>query len=141
MWSKSAFIASDLVLNLRALSDSIVAITLGIHGQNLFLDLLAHAGLVLFQKLRFELPIPVTGYGDVHIAEAGAQSLAAVPGNGFLEQVLNVVHAANAACLQQFPYLGAALVFFRTAIPFGHKLEKKCRVPSSSGTIKKIAVG
>jgi hypothetical protein len=38
----------------------------------------------------------------------------------FLKQALDVVHAAHATCLQQFPNLGAALDFFRTAISLCH---------------------
>ena len=98
-----------------------------IHGQDLLFDILTDAGLVLFQKLRFKLPFPVTENRNLDIAETGPQIFAAVAvpavvrsfvlvvvfavakiliqfglqtilhefGNGFLEQVLDVVHAAD----------------------------------------------
>ena len=48
---------------------------LGIHGQNLFLDVLTDALLVLFQKLRLELSLAIPGDRYVHLAEARAQRL------------------------------------------------------------------
>ena len=52
--------------------------TLGIHRQKFFLDVLADAGLVLFEHLGLKFPFPVTGDRNFHITEAGAQGLAAV---------------------------------------------------------------
>lgn len=44
-------------------------------GQDLFFYILAYADLVLLQQLRLELPLAVSGNGDVHLPEAGTQSL------------------------------------------------------------------
>ena len=52
--------------------------TLGIHGQDLLLDILAHAGLVLFQQLRLKFALTVPGDGHAHFSETGAQCFAAV---------------------------------------------------------------
>jgi hypothetical protein len=35
---------------------------------------------------------------------------------GLFEQILDVAHAADVTCLQQFPDLSAALIFFRGSI-------------------------
>ena len=52
---------------------------LGIHRQDLFLNILADAGLVLFQHLRLKLAFPVPRHGYFYIAKARAKRLAAVP--------------------------------------------------------------
>ena len=125
---------------------------LGIHGQDLFFNVLTDAGLVLLQNLRLKFALAIPRYGYLNVTEAGAQIFAAVPvaavvgllvfvvvlavsqlviqlriktvlhklGNGFLEQILDVVHAADAAHLQQLTDLGSALVFFRRAILSRH---------------------
>ena len=51
---------------------------LGVHGQDLFLDVLTAADLVLFQELWIKLPLSVPRNRHLHIAEAGAQRFAAV---------------------------------------------------------------
>ena len=51
---------------------------LGVHGQNLFLNILADAGLVLLQDLGLKFFFPITRYGHFHIAKAGPQCFAAV---------------------------------------------------------------
>lgn len=53
--------------------------SLGIHRQDLSLDVLADAGLVLFQHLRPNLGFPIPGRGYFYIAEACAQPFTAVP--------------------------------------------------------------
>ena len=50
----------------------------GVHGQDLLLDVLTDAGLILLQELRLKLPLSVPRDRYLHIAEAGAQGLAAV---------------------------------------------------------------
>ena len=50
----------------------------GVHGQDLLLDVLTDAGLILLQELRLKLPLSVPRDRHLHIAEAGAQGLAAV---------------------------------------------------------------
>ena len=52
---------------------------LGVHGQNLFFDVLTDAGLVFPQHLRLKLPLSVPQNRHLHIAKAGAQRFAAVP--------------------------------------------------------------
>ena len=47
-----------------------------IHGQDLFLDILTDAGLVLVQKLRFKFTLPVTGNRNLDFAETGPQIFA-----------------------------------------------------------------
>ena len=51
---------------------------LGVHGQNLFLNILTDAGLVLLQDPGLEFAFPITRYGHLHIAKAGPQCFAAV---------------------------------------------------------------
>ena len=46
---------------------------LGVHGQNLFLNILTDAGLVLLQDPGLEFAFPITRYGHLHIAKAGPQ--------------------------------------------------------------------
>jgi len=43
----------------------------GVHGQDLFLNVLADAGLVLFQHLRFKFTLPVPGNSNLNIPKAG----------------------------------------------------------------------
>ena len=103
-----------------------------IHGQNLFLDILADAGLMFFNQLRLEFSFSVSGNIYFYISETGSQRFLAVTipavirlfvpivilalskflikfciesgfhkfGNGFLEQILDILHAAHIACLQ-----------------------------------------
>ena len=52
---------------------------LGVHGQDLLLDVLTDAGLVFLQHMRLEFPLTIPGHGYLHITEAGAQRFAAVP--------------------------------------------------------------
>ena len=123
-----------------------------IHGQDLLLDILTDAGLVLFQQLRFKFTLPVTGNRNLDIAETCPQIFAAVTvpaavcslvfvvvfavtkiliqfslqtvlhefGNGFLEQILDVVRAIDVRHLQQFTDLCSAGFFFRASILSGH---------------------
>ena len=52
---------------------------LGVHGQDLLLNVLTDAGLVFPQHLRLKFPLTIPGHGYLHITEAGAQRFAAVP--------------------------------------------------------------
>ena len=52
---------------------------LGVHGQDLLLDVLTDAGLVFPQHLRLKFALTIPGHGYLRIAEAGAQRFAAVP--------------------------------------------------------------
>ena len=52
---------------------------LGVHGQDLLLDVLTDAGLVFLQHMRLKFPLTIPGHGYLHITEAGAQRFAAVP--------------------------------------------------------------
>ena len=49
-----------------------------IHRQDLFLDVLTDAGLVLLQELRLKFSLAVSGNGHFHISKTGAQRLTAV---------------------------------------------------------------
>ena len=116
---------ADMFLDIRGCH------ALGIHGQDLFLNILADAGLVLFQKLWVEFSLSVSGYRHLYIAEAGTQRFAAVTvtavvrvlilvvilrvaklivqfgvqtvlhkfSDGFLEEILDIFHAADSAAL------------------------------------------
>src|SRR5699024_4616491 len=127
---------------------------LGVHGQDLLLNVLADAGLALFQHLRLKLPFPVPGNRDLHVSKACPERLAAMTipavvcslvlvvisavaqiliqlclqtvlhefGNGLLEQVLDVIHAADVCHLQKFSDLLSTGVFFRGAVLSGHML-------------------
>src|SRR5699024_4231027 len=127
---------------------------LGVHGQDLFLNVLADAGLTLFQHLRLKLPFPVPGNRDLHVSKACPERLAAMTipavvcslvlvvisavaqiliqlclqtvlhefGNGLLEQVLDVIHAADVCHLQKFSDLLSTGVFFLGAVLSGHML-------------------
>ena len=53
--------------------------TLGVHGQDFLLNVLADAGLVLFQHLGLKFSLPVPRNRHIHFAKAGTQPLAAVP--------------------------------------------------------------
>ena len=120
--------------------------------EDLFLNVLADAGLTLFQHLRLKLSFPVPGYRDFHVSKAGPKRLAAMTipavvcslvlvvisavaqiliqfcfqtvlhefGNGFLEQILDVIHAADVCHLQKFTDLLSTGIFFRAAFLSGH---------------------
>lgn len=51
---------------------------LGVHGQNLLLNVLANAGLILFQHLGLKLTLSVSGNRHLHIPKADAQRFAIV---------------------------------------------------------------
>ena len=51
---------------------------LGVHGQDLFLYVLADTGLILFQHLGLKFSLPVPGNRHIHFAKAGTQPFAAV---------------------------------------------------------------
>ena len=51
---------------------------LGVHRQDFFLNVLADAGLILFQHLGLKFPLPVPGNRHFHIPKTGAKPLAAV---------------------------------------------------------------
>ena len=51
---------------------------LGVHRQDLFLNVLTDTGLVLLQDLGLKFAFPITRYGHFHIAKAGPQCFAAV---------------------------------------------------------------
>ena len=76
--------------------------TLSIHRQNLFLNVLTDAGLVLFQHLRFKFALPVTGNRHIHIAKAGMQRLAAVTVTAVICVLVFVVIFAVAQFFIQF---------------------------------------
>lgn len=48
---------------------------LGVHGQDFLINVLADAGLVLLQHLRFKFTLAVSGNRHLHVAETGTQSL------------------------------------------------------------------
>ena len=75
---------------------------LGIHRQNLFLDVLTDAGLVLFQHLRLKLAFPVPGYGYFYIAKARTQRLTAVSIAAVIRVLIFVVILAAAQFVIQF---------------------------------------
>ena len=50
----------------------------GVHGQNLFFNVLTDAGLILLEQLRLKLSLPIPRGADFHVSEAGFQLLAAV---------------------------------------------------------------
>ena len=52
--------------------------TLGVHGQDFLLNVLADTGLVLFQHLGFKFPLSVSGNRHIHFAKAGTQPFATV---------------------------------------------------------------
>ena len=125
---------------------------LGVHGQDLFFNVLADAGLTLFQHLGFKFPFPVPGNRDFHVSKAGPKRLAAMTipavvcslvlvvifavaqvliqfclqivlhefSNGLLEQVLDVIHAADVCHLQKFTDFLSTGIFFRGAVPSSH---------------------
>ena len=74
---------------------------LGVHGQDLFLDVLADAGLVLFQYLRLKLAFTVSGYRYFYIPKAGAQCLAAVAVAAVIRGLVAVVVPAVAQFIVQ----------------------------------------
>ena len=132
--------------------------SLGVHGQDLLLYVLADAGLVLLQHLGLKFAFPVAGNGHFHISEAGAQRLAAVAvaavvrglvpvvvsavaqfilqlrlqavlhelRDGLLEQILDVVHAADVCHLQQLPDLLPSRLFFRGTVLSAHVFYLLC---------------
>ena len=51
---------------------------LGVHGQDLFLNVLANTGLVFLQHLGLKFAFPVARHGHLNITEAGSQRLTAV---------------------------------------------------------------
>ena len=75
---------------------------LGIHGQYLFLDVLADAGLVLFQHLRLKLAFPVPGHGYFHIAKARPQRLTAMSISAVIRVLIFIVILAVAQLVIQF---------------------------------------
>ena len=50
----------------------------GIHGENLFLNVLAYTGLIFLEYLRLEFTLAVTRNRYLHIAVAGSKRFAAV---------------------------------------------------------------
>ena len=74
----------------------------GVHGQDLLLDVLTDAGLVLFQKLRFKFTFPVTGNRNLDIAETGPQIFAAVAVPTVVRSLVFVVVFAVTKILIQF---------------------------------------
>ena len=51
---------------------------LSVHGQDLFLNVLANTGLVFLQHLRLKFAFPVSRHRYLYITEAGSQRLTAV---------------------------------------------------------------
>ena len=120
----------------------------GIHRKDLFLDVLADAGLVFLQELRLEFSLAVAGDRNLHVSEAGAQRFAAVSVSavlrflvlvivfavaefviqfciqpilhefryGLFEEILDVLHAADVAFLQEFPDFCPPGLLFRAAV-------------------------
>ena len=75
---------------------------LGIHRQDLFLDILADAGLVLFQHLRLKLAFPVPRHGYFYVAKARTQRLTAVPIAAVIRVLIFIVILAVAQLVIQF---------------------------------------
>lgn len=75
-----------------------------IHGQDLLLDILTDAGLVLFQKLRFKFTFPVTGNRYLDIAETGPQIFAAVAVPAVVRSFVLVVVFAITKIFIQFSF-------------------------------------
>ena len=72
--------------------------SLCVHGQNLFLDVLTDAGLALFQHLGLEFALAITGHGNIHFPEAGAQRLATMA----ISAVVRVLAAVVIFAVAQF---------------------------------------
>lgn len=66
----------DAVDVLNARLDIAGGHTLNIHGQNLLLNVLADAGLVLFQYLGFKFPFAVLGNRNFYVSETSSKCLA-----------------------------------------------------------------
>ena len=75
----------------------------GVHGQDRFLDVLAHTGLILFRNLRLKLALTVSPYSDVYISKARAQSFAAVLVPAVIRVLVLVVVLAIAQFVIQPP--------------------------------------
>ena len=75
---------------------------LGIHRQDLFLNILADAGLVLFQHLGIEFPLAISRDRYFHIPKAGAQRFAAVAVAAVICVLVLVVILAVAQFVIQF---------------------------------------
>lgn len=73
-----------------------------VHGQDLFLDVRADAGLVLLQQLWLKLSLPVPRDGYIHLSIAGAQLLGTVLIPAVFRFFLLVVLFAVAECFAQF---------------------------------------
>ena len=64
----------------------------GVHGQDFPLNILADAGLILFQNLEFEFALSIARDRYLHIPKAGAQQgLAAVTVAAFIPAVILAV--------------------------------------------------
>lgn len=89
---------------------------LSVHGQDLFLNILADTGLVLLQNLGLKFAFPITRHGHFHIANAGSQCFAAVTVAAVVRVLVFVVIPAVAEfiiqpCLQTvFHELGNGLL-------------------------------
>ena len=81
---------------------------LGVHRQNLFFYVLTDAGLVFLEHLRLEFALAITGYGNIHIPEAGAQRLAAMA----ISAVVRVLAAVVIFTVAQFISNSASRLFF-----------------------------
>ena len=76
--------------------------TLSVHGLHFLLNVLADAGLVLFQHLGLKFPLLVSGYRHIHFTKAGAQHLAAVAVTAVVCGLVLVVVFAVAQIVIQF---------------------------------------
>ena len=74
---------------------------LGVHGQNLFLNILTDTDLVLLQDLGLKFAFPITRYGHFHIAKAGPQCFAAVTVAAVVRVLIFVVILAVAQLVIQ----------------------------------------
>ena len=83
---------------------------LGVHGQNLFLDVLTDAGLVFLQHLRLKFALAIPGHGHLHITKVGPQSLAAVTVAAVVRVLVFVVVPAVAQLIVQ---LGLQTIFHK----------------------------
>lgn len=74
---------------------------LGVHGQNLFLNILTDTDLVLLQDLGLKFAFPITRYRHFHIAKAGPQCFAAVTVAAVVRVLIFVVILAVAKFIIQ----------------------------------------
>ena len=82
----------------------------GIHGEDLLLNILTYAGLILFDELRGELSLAVSGDRDFNFTKAGAKVLFAMPIAAIVGIFVLIVVLTIA---QRFIHLGFKAVFHK----------------------------